>query len=56
MLKMLFALIVLFGLAEIAVAQGLQGTGNNFGSGWQSDGMGGLQGTGNNFGSGWQSD
>lgn len=37
-------------------AQSFQGTGNNFGSGWRSDGNGGYQGTGNNFGGGWRSD
>jgi len=40
----------------LASAQTSQGTGNNFGSGWRSDGNGGYRGTGNNFGSGWQSD
>ena len=37
-----------------AKAQGYSGTGDNFGSGWQSDGNGGLRGTGDNFGSGYR--
>ena len=48
---------VTLGLSAFDVkAQGYSGTGNNFGSGWKSDGNGGFRGTGNNFGSGWKSD
>ena len=37
-------------------ADGLYGTGDNFGGGWQADGHGNSRGTGSNFGRGWQSD
>ena len=43
-------------LAAASLAQSFQGNGNNFGSGWRSDGSGGYTGTGNNCGSGWRSD
>ncbi len=42
--------------SSIAFADGLYGSGDNFGGGWQSDGMGGVQGTGDNFGRGYQAD
>ena len=53
------ALIAVIGISSNfyntdAKAQGYSGTGDNFGSGWQSDGNGGLRGTGDNFGSGWR--
>jgi len=35
--------------ASVASGQTIQGTGDNFGGGWASDG----QGTGKNFGGGW---
>ena len=52
---LLFAASLLLPLAA-SQAQSFQGTGNNFGGGWRSDGNGGYIGTGNNFGSGWRSD
>ena len=48
------ALFSFASFASFASAQTLNGTGDNFGSGWRSDGNGGLRGTGNNFGSGWR--
>ena len=36
-----------------ALGWGWNGTGNNYGSGWSSDGAGGYRGTGSNYGSGW---
>ena len=56
MLKLCAALIVLLVVAGTAVAQNYQGTGDNRGSGWRSDGSGGLIGTGDKRGSGWRSD
>ena len=41
-------------LAEVASAQTIQGTGDNWGRGYRSDGGGGLQGTGDNWGGGWR--
>lgn len=42
--------------ASVASGQTIQGTGDNFGGGWASDGRSGYQGTGDNFGGGWVSD
>ena len=52
----IFTLILFFSFNSNILADSMQGTGNNFGSGYRSDGMGGLKGTGDNFGSGWRSD
>ena len=52
----LMLLGIVMAVTSTTIAQTVRGTGNNFGSGWQSDGNGGVRGTGNNFGSGWQSD
>ena len=48
----LIAIFILFGTPSFS--DDLYGTGNNFGSGWQSDSRGGYRGTGDNFGSGWR--
>jgi hypothetical protein len=37
-------------------ADSYQGTGKNFGEGWQRDSQGNLHGTGKNFGEGWAPD
>ena len=50
-ISLLFSLSVIFSFHS----QTWTGTGNNFGSGWLSDGFGGFLAR-NNFGSGWQSD
>ena len=48
------AIASLFIIVNPLNAAGLYGTGDNFGSGWQSDGNGGLRGTGDNFGRGYR--
>ena len=48
--------VTLVSFCAISNAGDLYGTGDNLGSGWQSDGNGGYRGTGDNLGSGWQSD
>ena len=55
--SLLIALVsAFFGIMSTnALGWGLYGTGNNTGSGWQSNGVGGYYGTGNNTGSGWSS-
>ena len=51
-----FAACLVVALGNNAVIENYRGTGNNFGSGYRSDGNGGITGTGNNFGSGYRSD
>lgn len=54
-LRVAFSIIALaIGGTSTATAQGTRGTGDNFGSGWESDGRGGVRGTGDNFGKGWE--
>lgn len=55
-IRMIFLTTVFALSSSIAFADGLYGTGDNFGGGWQSDGMGGVQGAGDNFGRGYQAD
>ena len=50
----LFTLLLGCALAALASAQTVQGTGNNWGQGYRSDGNGGLQGTGENWGGEWR--
>ena len=52
----MMAAAVFMAMVAAVQAQIIQGTGNNSGSGWRSDGIGGFQGTGNNSGGGWRSD
>jgi len=59
----MFKKTIIAGLAATAIlaamassAYSYQGTGGNWGSGWESDGSGGFIGTGGNWGSGWASD
>ena len=50
----LSSLMLVCALGTWASAQTIQGTGDNWGRGYHSDGSGGLQGTGENWGGGWR--
>ena len=52
----LFTLLLGCALATLASAQTVQGTGNNWGQGYSSDGNGNIHGTGESWGGGWESD
>ena len=54
--KLILAAAFLVASSAMASAGDLQGTGDNLGGGWRSDGNGGYRGTGDNLGSGWRSD
>jgi|ETNmetMinimDraft_20_1059909.scaffolds.fasta_scaffold35412_2 hypothetical protein len=51
-----FLTVVALPYLDAMAQSNYQGTGDNFGRGWRSDGRGGQQGTGDNFGRGWRSD